>query len=261
MLADPVSAASWQPSQVVFTVLISVIMGMEKLTFWKCAAMLLTVAGALCLGLVSGISHQEESSNDQSSRAIGQFFFFANCLASSLEVIFWRRLLWRATGELVHLTVMAESYLVAACFMATACVSISFSPTAVDFLCPACEGDPWHVPPSALLSIGYSVLFQTIVAYCAQAWALRYAPASLASFYATAQPIMATAVTCALLLVGFNPDGVLDWPSFELVGAAFIIAGLFVNEAGSRNNGEKDHGSDDSAVDSDGESSQSSDES
>merc|ERR1711933_591136 len=97
-----------------------------------------------------------------------------------------------------------------------------------------CEGDPWHVPPSALWSIGYSVVFQTIVAYCAQAWALRFAPASLASFYATVQPIMAAAVTCGLLLVGVNPGGALRYPSWELFGALLIIAGLLVAEFGGR---------------------------
>mmetsp|Transcript_87477 Transcript_87477/g.171110 ORF Transcript_87477/g.171110 Transcript_87477/m.171110 type:complete len:142 (+) Transcript_87477:2-427(+) len=118
--------------------------------------------------------------------------------------------------------------------MAGTCVSMSFSRTAVDFLCPACNGAAWRVPPSALWSILYSVIFQTLVAYCAQAWALRYAPASLASFYATAQPIMAALVTCTLLVFGYNPGGVLHWPSYELLGGALIIAGLALEEVGSR---------------------------
>merc|ERR1711972_198221 len=72
------------------------------------------------------------------------------------------------------------------------------------------------------------------IAYCAQAWALRYAPASLASFYATAQPIMATLVTSVLLVSGVNPNGALSWPSWELLGAGFVVAGLLVEELGSR---------------------------
>merc|ERR1712151_601147 len=105
---------------------------------------------------------------------------------------------------------MAESYLVAACFMAVACICSSLSPDMVDFLCPTCDGDAWHVPLEALWAIAYSVIFQTIVAYVAQAWALRFAPASLASFYATTQPVMAALITCSLLLLGCNPGGALE---------------------------------------------------
>jgi len=233
MLADPVSAAAWQPSQVVFTVMLSVLIGMETLTMWKCGSMLLTLSGALCLTILGRMTHHS-SDREIKNYSLGQVFFFVNCMSSSLEVILWRKLLRHATTELAHLAVMAESYLVAACFMAGTCVSMSFSAKAVDFLCPECNGDPWHVPPSALWSIAYSVAFQTLVAYCAQAWALRYAPASLASFYATAQPIMAALVTCTLLLFGYNPGGVLQWPSYEMFGGGLIVAGLAVEEYGSR---------------------------
>mmetsp|Transcript_170688 Transcript_170688/g.542298 ORF Transcript_170688/g.542298 Transcript_170688/m.542298 type:complete len:176 (-) Transcript_170688:108-635(-) len=124
--------------------------------------------------------------------------------------------------------------------MILANVFVGFVPSVIDFVCPKCNGDPWHVPPSALYAIAFSVVFQTIVAYCAQAWALRYAPASLASLYATAQPIMAALVTCTFLLVGFNPSDLLHWPGRENIGAAFIIAGLLVAEYGSRQTLTKD---------------------
>mmetsp|Transcript_11389 Transcript_11389/g.28742 ORF Transcript_11389/g.28742 Transcript_11389/m.28742 type:complete len:382 (-) Transcript_11389:36-1181(-) len=234
MLADPVSAAAWQPSQVVFTLMISVCLRMENCSVWKILSMLLTVAGALCLVFLSGHNDSGQSEDEHSNHFAGQVFFLLNCLASSLEVIVWRKLLSHASNDMAHFAVMAESYLIAACCMAVACVSVSFSPKLVDFLCPKCNGDPWHVPPSALLSITYSVIFQTIIAYLAQAWALRYAPASLASLYATAQPIMAAAVTILLLVVGLNPGGVLGYPGFEMVGAFFIITGLIVAEFGSR---------------------------
>merc|ERR1712039_823741 len=89
-------------------------------------------------------------------------------------------------------------------------------------------------PTSALFAIAYSVVFQTIVAYCMQAWALRFAPASLASMYATAQPIMAALVTCFLLLIGFNPGNALKWPGAEMSGAVFIIAGLLIASYANR---------------------------
>mmetsp|Transcript_89551 Transcript_89551/g.187086 ORF Transcript_89551/g.187086 Transcript_89551/m.187086 type:complete len:378 (+) Transcript_89551:242-1375(+) len=234
-LADGVTGAAWQPSQVVFTLMISVCLGMEILTPWKVISMLLTVAGALCLVFLGG--HEGGAETGKDYYLVGQLFFCFNCLASSMEVIVWRKLLSTNEGEEgSHFAVMAESYLVAACFMVVANVFLSFSPAAVDFLCPKCNGDPWHVPGRALYAITYSVIFQTIIAYVCQAWALRFAPASLASLYATAQPIMAALVTVLLLIIGFNPSNLLHWPGLENVGAFFIIAGLLVAEYGSRRN-------------------------
>ena len=53
-LSDPVSAAAWQPSQVVFTMIICACLGMEELTAPKVATAVLTVAGALCLVFLGG---------------------------------------------------------------------------------------------------------------------------------------------------------------------------------------------------------------
>lgn len=240
-LAGPVAAAAWQPSQVVFTVIIGVCLRMEKCTGWKGASVILTVAGTLCLSFLHA-GNQEETTTEDRDYYIGQVCFLVNCLSSSLEVILWRLLLCNASSDVAHLAVMAESYLVSACFMAIACVLSSLSPGLVDFLCPKCDGNPWHVPFEALWAIAYSVIFQTMVAYVAQAWALRYAPASLASFYATAQPIMAAFVTCSLLIIGCNPGGVLEWPGAEMSGAFLIIAGLVVAEHGNRQLRADEHG-------------------
>ena len=111
---------------------------------------------------------------------------------------------------------MAESYLVASCLMAVALLAASGRRGLVDALCPECQGSAWHLPPSALWAVAYAVVFQTLVGYLAQAWALRHAEASLASLYATAQPIAAALLTCALLLLGLNPGGVLVWPGLEI---------------------------------------------
>jgi drug/metabolite transporter (DMT)-like permease len=90
------------------------------------------------------------------------------------------------------------------------------------------HGNAWHLPPEALWAIGYSVIFQTIIGYCAQAWALRYAESSLVALYATMQPVSATAISCMVLSFGWSPPGVLAWPGREMSGAVLIIIGLMV---------------------------------
>lgn len=237
MLAGPISASAWQPSQVVFTALISIGAGMERPTTGKAAGVVLTVTGALCLVLLGGSG---DDSSASPNRALGQAFLFCNCLASSLEVVTWRMLLRDATSPLAHLAVMAESYMVAAVLMAVACLSVSCSSGAVRFFCPRCNGDPWHLPASALWAVAYSVVVQTLLGYCAQAWALRYAESSTAAVYSTTQPIVAAVVTCVMLGVGFNPGGALDWPGEEMVGALLVIFGLLAvvrSEASGRGEG------------------------
>merc|ERR1712183_437242 len=114
--------------------------------------------------------------------------------------------------------------------MAAACIVTSVSPATMAFLCPECGGDAWRLPPQALPCIGYSVVFQTILGYVSQAWALRRAESSVASLWATAQPVVTACVTCMLLTCGINPGSVLEWPGRELFGAALIVAGLCVTE-------------------------------
>jgi len=139
---------------------------------------------------------------------------------------------------------MAESYLMAALLMCIACVIISCYPVALDIICPECQGDAWHLPAEAVGAIGYSVVFQTIIGYCAQemqfrhrghhrlelllAWALRYAESSLVALYAVMQPITAAVMSCVLLSMGINPHNALAWPGREMRGAVLVIIGLMV---------------------------------
>eukprot|EP00933_Yihiella_yeosuensis_P017538 TRINITY_DN14621_c0_g1_i1.p1 TRINITY_DN14621_c0_g1~~TRINITY_DN14621_c0_g1_i1.p1 ORF type:complete len:415 (+),score=46.82 TRINITY_DN14621_c0_g1_i1:114-1358(+) len=229
MLADPVSAAAWQPSQVVFTMMISIVLGMEAASIGKILGAVFTIGGSLVLVFFDkGEVHVPNQSN---TSQLGQLFFFVNCLASSLEVIFWRKLLRGASSPMAHISVMAESYLVAASLMAIACIGTSYSEFATHFFCPKCEGNAWHLPPKALLAVIYSVIFQTIVGYLSQAWALRSAEASLASLYATAQPIFATLVTLFFISMRINPGNVLTLPGWHtLSGGLLIVGGLLSAE-------------------------------
>eukprot|EP00929_Paragymnodinium_shiwhaense_P059012 TRINITY_DN29543_c0_g1_i2.p1 TRINITY_DN29543_c0_g1~~TRINITY_DN29543_c0_g1_i2.p1 ORF type:complete len:505 (+),score=57.36 TRINITY_DN29543_c0_g1_i2:28-1515(+) len=253
-LASATSSAAWQPSQLIFTTVIGVCLGLEVLTRRKCVGVLLTICGALCLAFLvqpdvqsmrlsmqhpeafrasASLSPQRKigaiaATSANSDERLGQLFFCVNSLASSLEVIVWRKILKRSVSPLEHLRVMAEAYLVSAWMMLGACYMTGQHRPFLDFVCPECEGNAWHLPRGAYVALAYAVIFQTMFGYCSQAWALRHADASLASLYATVQPIVATAVSCGLLLVGFNPNDALRWPGREMIGAVLIICGLFV---------------------------------
>jgi len=232
MLADAVSAAAWQPSQVVLTAMLSACLGMERLTRWKVTAIFLTMCGALCLVFLNPAGSGSRGTSPLADPKLGHLFLFASCFASSMEVIAWRQLLRQANSPLAHFAVMAESYLVSACLMAVACAATSVSSDVTDFLCPKCDNSPWRLRPKALWPIGYAVVVQTIMGYLCMAWALRFAESYLASLYATAQPVMAAAVTALFLLCDFNPGHVLRRPGYELIGAVLIILGLLVSQRG-----------------------------
>eukprot|EP00747_Dinoflagellata_sp_TGD_P023249 gnl/TRDRNA2_/TRDRNA2_129672_c1_seq2.p1 gnl/TRDRNA2_/TRDRNA2_129672_c1~~gnl/TRDRNA2_/TRDRNA2_129672_c1_seq2.p1 ORF type:complete len:323 (+),score=46.37 gnl/TRDRNA2_/TRDRNA2_129672_c1_seq2:67-1035(+) len=230
-LADPGTASAWQPSQAVFTMVICACCGLERMSIRKVMGTLCTVGGALLLVLLS----REE---DHGSRAalerqqLGQLFFLGNCLASSSGVIVWHQLLEVSSSSLSHLSVTAEGYLVASCLMVTTCLVSSRCPAAVEFFCPECHGNVWHMPEGAVLAVAYSVVFQTITAYALQAWALKYAESSAVSLYASAQPLMGNGLVCLMLVMGLNPGGVFRWPGLELLGAPLIILGLVLSSPG-----------------------------
>lgn len=231
--AGPLATAAWQPSQVVMTLALCVLMGVEELNVWNSLSMVFTVGGALCLVLLGG-RDEDVKGRDSRKYYIGQAFLFGNCLASSLEVIIWRYLLSDSRSNSAHLRVMAESYLIAAICMSIACSLSSLSPASVDFFCPECGGNAWRLPVRTLWPIAYSVLIQTIAGYLLLAWALKNAQASTAALYSTAQPVMSIVVTCALLWMNINPHHVLEWPSQEVIGAVLIVAGLLMSEIGPR---------------------------
>merc|ERR1712039_428377 len=121
----------------------------------------------------------------------------------------------------------------AAILMVLACVCANHSPRLLGLVCPECNGDAWHFPDEALWAVGYSVVVQTLMGYCAQAWALRFAESSLVTLYATMQPVAATIISCALLSMGINPHGALVWPGREMIGAVLIVVGLLVTVPGA----------------------------
>ena len=90
-----------------------------------------------------------------------------------------------------------------------------------DFNMPLAE-----VPTNTWLSIGYMVLFGSIITFSALLYSLQHLPTTLASIYAYINPLVA--VVLGHFLLGEK------WSLFLLVGALVTLAGVYMVNAGFR---------------------------
>ena len=133
-LAGAVLASSWQPTQPVFTLLISVALGWERLTLFKAAGILLSLAGAAWMALPGS-----DLTGSGVELLVGNVLFFFNCLGTSLYVITSKVAFSRGYPPT---TVTAYSYLCGALLMSVTAVAFSSSCQLVQLLCPASDDGP-----------------------------------------------------------------------------------------------------------------------
>ena len=102
-MSNPVSASVWQPSQPIFTLLMAVALGEEKLTGRKLGGIVLAFIGCLYMvlsGSSSSSSHQSNGSYGAGDAApthysawLPHLFFFFNCLGTPVYILASKRLM------------------------------------------------------------------------------------------------------------------------------------------------------------------------
>ena len=242
-LAGAVLGSAWQPTQPVFTLLISIALRWEQCTFGKAAGILISFGGAALMvtygqTLSGGVSATRD--------VVGNLLFFANCLGTSGYVIVVKLALARGYPPS---TVTAWSYLCGACMMA--CVATGFSSNCelVNFVCPAPAGggsvgdlpsytcgayenscEPWAVPPSAVLPLCYWIAFNSCVAYLLMTWANKHVNSSVTSVYTVLQPLTSAVLSTILLIVlpTWAKSKGLIMPGLNALGIIGIVIGLAV---------------------------------
>jgi len=106
-LAGAVLASAWQPTQPVFTLVISIFLSWERCTLGKAAGILISFGGAAFMVIFDKYLHVK----DLETSAPGNILLFLNCLATSLYVICAKIALKRGYPAS---TVTAWSYMVGA---------------------------------------------------------------------------------------------------------------------------------------------------
>mmetsp|Transcript_13120 Transcript_13120/g.24858 ORF Transcript_13120/g.24858 Transcript_13120/m.24858 type:complete len:418 (+) Transcript_13120:125-1378(+) len=206
-MAGPVTAAVWQPSQPIFTAAISMALLLEPPQRKRILG--ITVAFIGCITMVL-IKHNSNTKQDTSTEAVhqhnaarylmGNAFFFANCLCTSLYVILSKRML----ALYPALLVTAWSYNFASLCMLGATVTAAALPASQAFFCPECSRDDpfWYIAPSAQFALVYYIVFASVGSYGLLTWANQFATGTLVMSYTVLQPCTAALLTTALLVLG-----------------------------------------------------------
>lgn len=89
--APAVVGSLWQTSQPAFTIIIAILIKIEKVSKNKVIGIALSIIGAFSIVIIEYyINPNTDGSVDskQSDLLIGSLFFFGNCLSSSLYVVY-----------------------------------------------------------------------------------------------------------------------------------------------------------------------------
>ena len=134
-LAGAVLASAWQPTQPVFTLIISLCLGWEAFTLGKAAGVVISFGGAAFM-----VSYGADFSSSSAGQTIaGNALLAANCLGTSLYVICGKLVLGRGYSAF---TVTAWSYLCGAVMMLAVASGFSSSCDIVAFICPEDHKNP-----------------------------------------------------------------------------------------------------------------------
>ncbi|KAH8098223.1 transmembrane transporter [Aureococcus anophagefferens] len=159
--------------------------------------------------------------------------FLVNCTASSAYVILSKG----AAPDAPTVSVTFRTYLRAAALMVLTTTVVNASGPLLAVVCDDCgRRGAWRVPARALWALAYWVLGQSVVAYCLVTWATRRASSTLVSAFAVVQPVVAAALTAAILAAGAyancatsaDDDACLAPTGWPALGAVPIFAGLFL---------------------------------
>lgn len=196
----------WQPTIPVFTMIFSVIFGVEQMTKHKFAGVAFMVAGAFCVALF-GETIATGGASDTASVIIGTLFVLLNTASTALYLTHNKDVV--RTYEPVFATAM--TYLFAAIvILACAVLKVGF------------DSNAWTLAgsSSAWLGLVYAICLTTALNYSLLAWANKESSPVITSCATPMQPMAAATLSLIILGIGFSAG--------QLIGAMFIIAGFGV---------------------------------
>ena len=181
----------------VFTLLVSILLGHDRLSLRRLAGLLLAASGVIYL--------IDPLKSDFSTRtSVGNLLIVINCIAYGAYIASSKEL-FRKYGALKVITWL---FLIGSAFIIIPGIY-------------GIRGDELHEAGWMLwLNLAYIVLVPTVGAYYLNAWALTRVPPSTVATYIYLQPLIAFAL--APLLLGEK------WNSRTLIASVLIFAGVFV---------------------------------
>lgn len=160
----------------VFTAGLAIAFGLERLLWAKIAGIALALAGALYLARIDAFSLARVS--------LGDLLFIANCLSYAGYLVLSRRLIQRYGAP----TQIVWSFLFG---------SLTILPFGLPGLGVLTSGA--HLPGWLWLTVAYTIVFPTVLAYYLNAVALAEIESSTAASYVYLQPLLAMAMAYPIL--------------------------------------------------------------
>ena len=237
-LLGATTAAIWQSALPIFTMLIAVLVGYERLTMLKALGVLAAFTGCAFVSLYRPMNNNGGASDDfdgsrggagsatshvESSAVLtGNLIFLVQVIACAAFFVAEKPLLRRWTP----LATLAYSYAVASLLMLLAALIINATPELLDLVCPDCHGQGWAVPVESAFAIAYWVLFGSVTAYFLATWGNQHVDASVVGVYFTVQPLASVAAAMLVIALTAPPHRGMVGPGLEDLGAVGILVGV-----------------------------------
>jgi len=203
-LISPTNFSILQPSIPVFTMLLSVLFRMERLTPLKTLGLLAAVAGAVVVEVVHSPAPATAEKTSQADFISGNIIVLLQCLSMASLLVFQKTAL-----SFYHPTVVTAWY-----------YSIGSLLTLLICLCKSLPSSAYALSSSLApwLALGYAALFGTAFNYNAYSWAGTVVAPGVISIYSTLQPL-GTAVLSFVFLGDKVTGG-------EVGGGVLVVLGL-----------------------------------
>ena len=160
----------------IFTLIVAIVLGLERTTVTKVAGIALALTGALLV--VSG-----EGMAGLTDAMAGTLLIIGNCMAYAIYLVVSKPVVSRLSPA----RVISRMFAVGAVLML---------PIALPSLL---REDFQAIPQSAWVGLGLVIAGPTVGAYLISAWALKYAESSLVAVYSYVQPVLTTLLAWAFL--------------------------------------------------------------
>lgn len=233
-IAGAAVTSLWQPTQPVFTLILAVMLGSERLTPLRTAGILLSTVG--CMVMIATSAAPKEGRHT----LLGSLMLLLNCLSTPLCIIASKALMGRGYPKLLLsaccftissamfvLTIAVCAVLAAAApqHMATLLCSQDAAKKCVWTSAPDASG----VPLLAWGAVVWMAIVVTMLPFLLQLFAANTLRASLVSAFYTVQPVAALLCSAIFFLLTPPPHlGMRRAQASDLLGGLAVSAGLLI---------------------------------
>lgn len=227
VLAGQVTASTWQPLQLVFTTLLSLLIGTETSLSWrKLVGLAFGLLGASLIVLLDAAFWTASRAGSTTS-GWGHLALFVNTISSSMLFVL-RRTLTKQPNGLSALAAVAWTHVLALPLLLLLGLVGNESSTLRRVVCDGC--DSVLAPPTSTVwpALAFYTVVPTILCQSLMAWAAKHAEPSTMAMYPVLQPVASASLSWLLRSAAPQLREVLVAPAANTLGALPVVIGLYL---------------------------------